>query len=222
MNPATTRKLTSRTDPDEPFAGNACWETPPEVFAKLNADFGPFDLDMTADYKNKLLPEFVGPGSIIGEDILAVLELMNIDGFGAAFKSGYSNPIYDFKFINQLIPLCALAARKKGFAATLLLPLRTTSDWWNWLIRSQHNEEGAAVIAFCDKRICFYEGGQPRWNAKELLKGNYRPDSAVFDSVVVHFAPPRSPFTEPNESFATCFRLWEVPPHVPKIYKEVL
>jgi hypothetical protein len=218
VNPETTRKLTSRTDSDDPYGGNSCWETPPEVFAKLNADFGPFDLDMTADAKNHLLPDWVGPGSPLGADILAVLDLVNHDGFGISAKSGYSNPIYDYKFINALVPLCAFAARKKGFASTLLLPLRTTSDWWNWLITNQHNEDGAAVIAFCDKRICFYEGGEPRWNAKELAKGNYRPDSAVFDSVVIHFsaAPPA------GLDVSTCFRVWQVPPHVPRIYREVL
>jgi len=218
MDKATTRKLTSRTDADDPNGGNACWETPPEVFAKLNLDFGPFDLDMTADASNHLLPDWVGPGSLVGHhDILALLELVNIDGAGILKTSGYSNPIYDYKFINALIPLCALAARKKGFASTLLLPLRTTSEWWNWLITNQHNEEGAAVVAFCDSRIYFYEQGQPRWNAKELAKGKYRPDSAVFDSVIVHFTPLPS-----DHEYGTTFRLWEVPPHVPTIHREVL
>lgn len=216
MNPETTRKLTSRTDADSPTGDNSCWETPPEIFAKLNSDFGPFDLDMTADSSNHLLPDWVGPGSLRGNNIIDVLDFANLDGFNFTVANGYSNPIYDYKFVNQLIPLCALAARKKGFASTLLLPLRTTSDWWNFLITNQHNEEGAAVIATCDKRICFYENGQPRWNAKELAKGKYRPDSAVFDSVIVHFN------NHPLHPSSTQFRLWEVPPHVPKIHREVL
>lgn len=217
MNRETTKKLTARS-PEDPDAPQNKWETPPPVFAKLQQDFGPFDLDMTADSTNHLLPDWVGPGSPHGTDILKVLELVNHDGFGMIAKSGYSNPMYHWQFLDKLVPLCALAARKKGFASTLLLPLRTTTDWWQFLIRNQHTEEQAAVIAYCDKRICFYEQGQPRWNAKELEKGHYRPDSAVFDSVIVHFsaAPPSGLDT------STRFQLWEVPPHVPKIWKEQL
>lgn len=217
MDRETTRKLTARS-PKDPDAAQNCWETPPAIFDKLSLDFGPFDLDMMADETNHLLPQWVGPGSPLGQDILGVLTFVNIDGCEMTANSGYANPIYDYKFINELIPLCALAARKKGFSSTLLLPLRTTSAWWNFLITNQHNEEGAAVIAFCDKRITFYEHGAPRWNAKALAKGKYRPDSAVFDSVVVHFsaAPPA------GLDKSTNFDLWDVPPHVPKIHREVL
>lgn len=215
----STRVTTARSSTD-PDAVNTKWQTPPEVFAKLNTDFGPFDLDMTADSSNHLLPDWVGPGSPLGVDILALLGLINVDGFGCDFKSGYSNPPYDYTFLNDLIPLCALAARKKGFASTLLLPLRTTSEWWQFLLAHQHDEEGAAVIATCDSRIYFYENGSPRWNAKELEKGKYRADSAAFDSVIVHFAPWTDITQEYNRS--TCFTVWQVPDHLPKIYREVL
>lgn len=217
MQTETTKKLTSKSDSDLDASNNR-WETPPEVFAKLNEDFGPFDLDMTAAADNHLLPQWIGPGSSMGSDILAALDLINVDldGLQLNATSGYSNPPYHFDFVNRLVPACAFAARKRGLASTLLLPLRTTSDWWAFLLRNQRNEVGAATIAFCDSRIFFYEGGQPRWNAKALAQGQYRADSAVFDSVILHFNG------HPRDDGQTRFKLWEVPPHLPKIHKVTL
>jgi hypothetical protein len=96
MNRATRDKFATRTDQTALDGGNACWETAPKVFAKLNEDFGPFDLDLTANTSNHLAPWF-GPGSPLS---------MEIDGADRACTdclivpwhrfghNGYSNPPY--------------------------------------------------------------------------------------------------------------------------------
>jgi hypothetical protein len=211
MNRETTQKLTSRSSTD-PDAANTKWQTPPEVFAKLSADFGPFDMDMTADASNHLLPYWIGPGSPVCEDILVALDFPLPHSIQDA--KGYSNPTYDYHFLNLFVPACSYACRKGGFASTLLLPNRTNSDWWRYLIEHQRTEEAAAKILWCDKRICFYEGGEPRWNVEARKKEKWRADSAVFDSIIVHFSPGYLEDTQ--------FGMWEVPPHVPKIYREIL
>lgn len=213
MNPETTQKLTARS-PQDPHAPENRWQTPPPIFAQLQAIYGPFDLDMTADAGNHLLPQWVGPGSTLENDILAWLTYDLAQG---PHHRGYSNPIYDWRFVNAFVPLCAEAAATKGFASTLLLPLRTTSDWWQFLLENQRTVLGAAHVDFCDRRICFYEDGHPRWNAKELAKGKYRPDSAVFDSVVVHFTADTR-----QAHHRTNFGTFAVPPHVPKAVRTTL
>lgn len=67
MNNETKNKLTSGTDQADLTTGNACWETPPLVFRKLNEDFGPFDVDLTADAQRHLCPTWFGPDSNVGE-----------------------------------------------------------------------------------------------------------------------------------------------------------
>jgi hypothetical protein len=57
MDNATKNKLTSGTDQADLTTGNACWETPPLVFAKLNEDFGPFDVDLTADDHGRVVAD---------------------------------------------------------------------------------------------------------------------------------------------------------------------
>ncbi|MCI0548854.1 MAG: phage N-6-adenine-methyltransferase, partial [Candidatus Rokubacteria bacterium] len=209
----TTRVTTARSSPD-PAAANVRWETPPAVFAKLQEDFGPFLIDLTADETNHLLPAWVGPGpsgSPIVTDALVYLRICVESGkeYGknASPLSGlYSNPPYDYTFLNDLVPLCGEVAAVFGTPSTLLLPVRTTSEWWHYLLRNQLAAAGAAQILFCDSRICFFSGGQPMWNAKALAKGNFRADSAAFDSVVVHFHPDARGHTQ--------WGMWAVPEHV--------
>lgn len=206
MDPQTTRKLTHRSSADLEASNNA-WQTPPPVFAKLQRDFGPFTIDLTADSTNHLLDDWIGPDHPEPgyRDVLAVLPR-------AQHHRGYSNPVYHWRFLAQYIPLLARAAADRDVASTLLLPLRTTGAWWQHLLANAYDSRyGAAGIYFCDRRICFYENGHPRWNEKELARGRYSPDAAVFDSVIVHFEAGNA-----RQTLDTHWNLWEVPPHVPK------
>lgn len=216
MNPDTTRKLTTRS-PKDPQAPENRWETPPPVFAKLSEDFGPFNVDLMADGTNHLLPNWIGPDSVVESDLLRALTAREFPSYLTG-ASGFCNPIYDYAFVNRLVAACSGRTGEDGLSTTLLLPLRTTSDWWRFLLeRAEDDMGGASLIAFCDRRICFYEDGHPRWNKKELAKNHYRADSAVFDSVIVHFERAAS-----RGGASTIFKMWEVPPHVPKSTKVTL
>lgn len=188
MNRATRDKFASGTK-GSLTSGNACWETPPAVFVKLAEDFGPFDVDLTADARRKLCPVWFGPDSPANEfDALSA--------FWALYgRTGYSNPPYG-PFVKRLLEKAKLQARD-GFTSTLLLPLRVTRAFREQIL------VGSSELLFCDRRITFYENGAPRVNPK-----TGRPDGALFDSIIVryqpdHLGPPR-------------VGVWCVPSHVPK------
>lgn len=179
--------------------GNSCWETPPAIFKKLNEDLsldlGPFDLDLTADPNRYLCPNWFGPGSwMMGcEDALSV-------DWSLYGKRGYSNPPYG-TFVPKLLKK-AKEQSAKGFSSVILLPLRVTVAFKEYVLN------GASRLLFCDKRICFWENGHPRWNKKGLEKGQQRPDPALFDSILVVY--------EALGVGALKVGVWKVPPHVLK------
>lgn len=185
MNRATRDKFASGTQTDK-TAGNACWETAPEVFEKLNADFGPFDIDLTADADRALCEVWFGPGrGALAPDALVV-------AWHRYGKNGYSNPPYG----NFVPPMLWKAKREAalGCASTLLLPMRVTKGF------KDHVLNGASDLLFCDKRLIFYENGAPRLNPK-----TGKPDSAMFDSIVVRYTPGHH--GQPRVG------IWEVPAH---------
>lgn len=186
MDRATRDKFASGTQKDI-TAGNACWETPPEVFAKLNADFGPFDIDLTADSQRRLCEAYIGPDHIRPE----LRDALEVDWWHHG-RNGYSNPPYG-PFVQDMLAQ-AKSQAKLGFTTTLLLPMRVTKAF------QRHVLNGASELLFCDKRIIFNENGAPRINPK-----TGKPDPAMFDSIIVrytpgHVGPPR-------------VGIWEVPPH---------
>lgn len=194
MNNATKNKLVSGTDQSDLTSGNACWETPPLVFAKLNEDFGPFDVDLTADAQRHLCPTWFGPQSSVGEfDALRA----PWPYFGAR---GYSNPPYG-PFIQQLLPRAkAFMHTQPAFGTTLLLPLRVTKAF------KAHVLNGATELLFCDSRLTFFEDGIPRLNHKQWTeKGKAVADPAVFDSIIVRYEPGVS---------GLHVGIWHVPKHV--------
>lgn len=192
MNRETRDKLVSGTDQNDLTTGNACWETPPIVFAKLNEDFGPFDIDLTADGQRHLCPIWFGPASPKHEyDVLSAPWLI----FG---RNGYSNPPYG-PFIQRLLPR-AKAFAAEGFASTLLLPMRVTKAF------KAHVVAGASDLLFCDSRLTFFEDGIPRLNNKQWIEeGKAIADPALFDSIIVRYRPG---VTTLNVG------IWEVPKHV--------
>lgn len=198
MNNATKNKLTSGTDQSDLTSGNACWETPPIVFEALNQDFGPFDVDLTADAQRHLCPVWFGPQSNVGEfDALAA------DWPACGRRNGYSNPPYG-PFIQRLLPLAKHWTRRgdyhDGFTTTLLLPMRVTKAF------KAHILKGASDLLFCDSRITFFENGVPRLNEKQWReKGRAQADPAVFDSIVVRYRPGTT---------ALNVGIWQVPKHV--------
>lgn len=176
MNRQTRDKITSGTDTTDLTTGNACWETAPRVFEQLVADFGPFDLDLTADPVRRLVERWFGPGGLELDALKA-----NWIAYG---KTGYSNPPYG-PFVQMILAVAEWQA-KQGFTSTLLLPMRVTKAFRRYILAS------ASDLLFCDHRLYFFENGLPRLNEKNWReKGIATPDSALFDSIVVRFSPDR-------------------------------
>lgn len=169
MNRETRDKFASGTDQGDLTTGNAVWETAPAVFEKLSEDFGPFQVDICADTSRHLCATWFGPDSNVGEfDALKA----NWRRYGLI---GYCNPPYG-AFVQKILPL-AKAQAAEGFASTFLLPMRVTAAFKAHVLR------GASDLLFCDKRLVFWENGAPRLNPK-----TGKPDSAMFDSIIVRYA----------------------------------
>ena len=171
MNRATRDKFTAGTDQSKLTSGSACWETVPAVFAKLNEDFGPFDIDLTADPARHLCPVWFGPGSAVEQDALS-------GDWYKHGKSGYSNPPYG-RFVARMLAHARGQARAFGFTTTLLLPMRVTIAFREHVISAPSVE-----LWFSDSRLIFWENGAPRLNPK-----TGKPDAALFDSIIVRFGP---------------------------------
>lgn len=196
MRRATTASMNAGTKQDDLTTGNACWETPPLVFEKLNEDFGPFDLDLTADYARALRRKHFGPQSELGLDALTA-------DWIAHGKSGYSNPPYG-PFVQRLLEK-ALREAERGFSSTLLLPMRVTAAFKRCVLKSG-GRIGASDLLFCDSRITFFENGLPRLNEKNFIeKGRAVPDPAMFDSIIVRYTPNATRLNVDT---------WNVPQHV--------
>lgn len=193
MNRETRDKFATRTQADL-TEGNACWETAPAVFAKMNEDFGPFDIDLTADRQRHLCRLWFGPDSPVDEREDALVADWHVWG-----KNGYSNPPYG-PFVQRILAK-AKAQAALGFTSKLLIPLRVTKAF------RAHILNGASDLIFPDQRLVFFENGVPRVNLKDFLeKGTLRADPAMFDSIIVGYQPGK--WDRPRLSE------WKVPVHV--------
>ncbi len=159
MTPETRRVMHSATVEG---SGNDTWETPPAIFADLHETYG-FDVDLFADPTRALLPSWFG-------------DAINISWHERG-EFGYGNPPY-----GKLIPkVLAKAAAEAvcGFSSLLLLPFRMTKAM-RWAVFQSGN---VARVLVCDRRITFYENGEPRRDKQG------RPSPAPFDSVLLLFRP---------------------------------
>lgn len=202
MNRETRDKLVSGTDQTDLTIGNACWETPPLVFEKLHEDFGPFDVDLTADPQRHLCSVWFGPDSNVGE-----YDALGADWMACQRRNGYSNPPYG-PFIQKMLARAKYWAGE-GFSSTLLLPMRVTGAF------KAHVLKGASELLFCDTRLTFFENGVPRLNEKKYGKRGKKgqllkvpTDPAIFDSIIVRYEP------RADNLFVD---VWKVPKHVTKI-----
>lgn len=192
MNRATRDKFASGTDQSNLTGGNATWQTPPAVFADLNAIYG-FDIDICANKAAALLPVWFGPGSDYWTD--AIDDDLSWHQYG---NFGFCNPPYG-AFIKPVVYKAVVEAAF-GFSTLLLLPLRMTQ-----ITRWAVFESGSVVDwLFCDKRITFFEDGVPR------LDRHGNPSPALFDSMLVLIGPGyHRPRVAP----------YHVPDHVPAEYR---
>jgi DNA (cytosine-5)-methyltransferase 1 len=131
-----------------PLADKNLWRTPPEVFAMLNKQYGPFTLDAAANEENHLCEYWYGPGSFIGEDALAC-------SWSDGRRLGpnprvFCNPPYNktAEFIKKAHDE-AVAGNIRS--ATLLVPATTDVKWFHeYVWRNPY-----AVLDFSKGRIRF-------------------------------------------------------------------
>lgn len=195
VNRAERDSFTAQTPDDIAYGEGACLETPKAVFDRLNERFK-FDVDLTANENNHLLPEWMGPGSMLHHDALECV--WNWYGSPAFPRrmSGYSNPPYG-NFIPKILTK-ALHERDKGFLSVFLLPLRA-SKWYKDLVLPYYSE-----LWHLESRLTFPYLGKPRidpetklnrtraaWNTHNPTKRQreLKPDGALFDSIVVVYRP---------------------------------
>ena len=117
-----------------------CWETPPELFAQLDAEFG-FTLDVAASAANAKCTRFFTEAD---------------DGLAQDWSRDrcWMNPPYGREIGKWMAK--AHAESLRGALVVCLIPSRTDTAWWHDHI------EGLAEVRFLRGRIKF--GGAP-WNA---------------------------------------------------------
>ncbi len=103
------------------------WSTPPDFFAKVEAEFGPFDLDPCATAENAKAPMYYTTWS---------------DGLSKKWKGRvWCNPPYG-RGIGNWVRRCAFHTHlyrenpeekliQDGPLAVMLLPARTDTKWWH-------------------------------------------------------------------------------------------
>lgn len=117
------------------------WETPPALFAELNEQFGPFDLDVAASPKNALTQDF----------FTVETDALTRPWHGTA----YCNPPYG-RVIGKWVAKAKHEAIAGHAAVVMLLPARTDTAWWH-----EHVIAGGAEVQFVRGRIYFRIDGQP-------------------------------------------------------------
>lgn len=186
-------RFAATTPDDIAYSEGACLETPPAVFRRLNKLFN-FDVDLTANETNHLLPTWYGPGCPIsqaGEDALTVSW-----GYEGECKSGFSNPPYG-PFIPKILKK-AIQEREKGFTSVFLLPSRAGA-WFQDLVLPYYSE-----LWFCASRLGFFYQGKPR------LSSNMKPTKRIKDGHDERFYSPDRVLTLAKQDCLLTYRVDEV------------
>ena len=122
------------------------WETPRELFDHLNSAVGGFAVDAAADQANRLVSDWYGPGSPLGEDALEVEEWLSPAWCNPPYGRGLTKWLEKFNQQGQL-----------GVHVVALLPAYVERVWW----KTRVVDTGADII-FLTGRVSFVRGdGQP-------------------------------------------------------------
>lgn len=145
--------------------GKDDWQTPPALFAALDAEFR-FALDAAANGTNHLCPVWLGPDS--PEPDALVVDWRP----SACFGSIWVNPPYSRGLQGKFIAKAAQEAQR-GALVVMLLPARTDTKAFHGFIWDEHAHQPRA-------------GVEARF-LKGRLKFVGAPSSAPFPSMVVVF-----------------------------------
>ena len=123
------------------------WQTPPELFAQLDAEFA-FDVDGAATAENAKCDQWFGPGGMT-EDALSF-------GWPKYGETVFVNPPYSRGLQSKFIAKAADAARK-GCVVVMLIPARTDTKAfhahiWN---AETHQPRAGVEVRFLPGRIKF-------------------------------------------------------------------
>ena len=181
---AERNSFTAATDQqDLAYGESACLETPRPLFVNLHRRFR-FDVDLTANAANHLLPSWIGPDNPSPRRKSAINKRSWFE-FG---RTGYSNPPYG-AFIGDVLEK-ALQERERRFTSVFLLPLRAAA-WYQELVLPYYSE-----LWHCRRRITFWYKGAPKIdpttkdNVKRIAAGkDLKPTGALFDSIIVIYRP---------------------------------
>lgn len=147
------------------------WQTPPELFAKLNEEFN-FEIDAAAGANNHLCSKYFSE-----ED--SALDKNWID-YG---KNIWLNPPYGralSKFVKK-----AYEESQKGCTVVLLIPARPDTKAWH-----QYCSKGE--VRFIKGRLKFINPAFPSYRED----GNFKLSPAPFPSAIVIFKPDMTPVTK--------------------------
>jgi phage N-6-adenine-methyltransferase len=148
--------------------GKDDWETPPELFAALDAEFG-FTVDAAATCDNTYCPMWFGLDSVPGGYAYDALTT-DWSLYGGPF---WCNPPYSRGLQGKFIAKAA-AERLRGCTTVMLLPARTDTKAFHEHIwdRERHQPRHGVQVRFLKGRLRFVGA----------------PASAPFPSMIVVFA----------------------------------
>jgi phage N-6-adenine-methyltransferase len=125
------------------------WRTPLSTFERAAGRWGPFHLDAAATVENRHCPAWLGPGSPLGEDALAVSWHIAEEGITRV----WCNPPYSR---NRAFVAKAAAEAATGLVqATLLLPASTDVAWWHDHVWDDDGERPGVLVQLLRGRIRF-------------------------------------------------------------------
>lgn len=130
--------------------GKDDWQTPPELFAPLRREFD-LCVDVAASVENRLLPDFFGVGSVLGEDALVA----SWSRFGTLSRC-WCNPPYSRGLQHKFIAKAA-AERRDGVTTVMLLPARTDTKAFHAHIwdAAKHQPRAGVEVRFLKGRLRF-------------------------------------------------------------------
>jgi phage N-6-adenine-methyltransferase len=168
--------------------GTDNWATPDDLFAELDAEFG-FTLDAAADATNHKVFRWLGPGSSIAEDALAVEDWGWPDSVP---QTVWLNPPYSRPHQAQFIEHAAKQAQVYGHTVVCLLPSRTDTKIFHDLMwdRERHRPRPGVEVRFLKGRVRFKkaDGGDILTSQRRKDRPE-KNDAAPFPSMVVVFRP---------------------------------
>lgn len=160
------------------------WETPPDLFHRLDGEFGPFDMDAAAAVGQYTADVILGRGGKIaiapppGAPLKGMVSPSNENILYDAFEHPWHgrvwlNPPYDRKLLPAFVERAVREAQYRNAELVCsVLPSRTGTRWWQeHVIREVHQFPGAYgrasavagkadLVRFLPGRVKFVRAGE--------------------------------------------------------------